>query len=402
MEIRNQSVTALEHKERSKCRKWRLRVGTDSGHKTKRFSGTYTQAKDHLVIWINELTTPPPPEDTFASYATVWYNRRVKRGEIASGTLRNDHNSLKRINKRFGTRPIIAMTKREIEDGLLDIKHDSPEKPLSGTYMNKLYTTMKSVLESAVDDEIIPVNPMYKIKAPKLDTGEKKSLPQEQFAAFIGTLSASAVDAHVMAVEIAVLAGLRRGEVLGLQWGDFDGEYLHVRRSMSEEKRNLKCPKSEKSKRSVPVIPLLGKMLDRWGAVQEKQFSKWGASRDDETHIITSDVLQSMHPQCLDRWWRKNRDALGVSGYTLHELRHTFLTMCANSGAGIHTIKDLAGWADISMANTYIHASDDLNKKAIADVAKMIDFEGAKRLSVSEIVPNVVPPSKKEAGQKAI
>ena len=86
-----------------------------------------------------------------------------------------------------------------------------------------------------------------------------------------------------------------------------------------------------------------------------------------------------MHPQNLGRWWRTVRGSLGLDGVVIHELRHTCLTLLASGGAGFQTLKDLAGWADVETANTYIHTDDSANRATVSTVENMIEFSVLRR-----------------------
>lgn len=64
------------------------------------------------------------------------------------------------------------------------------------------------------------------------------------------------------AVATAAFTGLRHAELRGLQWKDFDGERLSVQRTMWRTKESL--PKTESSENTVPVLPILGSMLENY------------------------------------------------------------------------------------------------------------------------------------------
>lgn len=82
------SVTQLDKGvPRSRCRKWRLRVQTSDGERTRRFAGTYKEARKALASFAAELATPVGTM-TFAQYADVWLGRRVRSGDYAPQTLK--------------------------------------------------------------------------------------------------------------------------------------------------------------------------------------------------------------------------------------------------------------------------------------------------------------------------
>lgn len=104
--------------------------------------------------------------------------------------------------------------------------------------------------------------------------------------------------------------------------------------------------------------------LEAWQVVQSRKLVYLGLEQTPKTPIITSSTGTRMSAQNLRRWWQSNRETLGVY-CTLHELRHTFLTMLANSGASAQSLKSIAGWSSIEMAKVYIHDDDTANRSAV-------------------------------------
>jgi integrase len=64
----------------------------------------------------------------------------------------------------------------------------------------------------------------------------------------------------VVVISVAAFAGLRLSELRGLRWDDFDDERLHVRRSVWRS--HVGPTKTEESEASVPVLPILRKILE--------------------------------------------------------------------------------------------------------------------------------------------
>lgn len=73
-----------------------------------------------------------------------------------------------------------------------------------------------------------------------------------------------------------------------------------------------------------------------------------------------------MHPAGLGRWWYRHRAAFGLEGWTLHELRHTFLTLAAKKGVHPSIMQKLAGHstARITM-EIYTHANMEDKRAAM-------------------------------------
>lgn len=385
------SITKLEKKPKSKCRKWRLRVQTTDGEKTKRISGTWTEAEDALKDFVSELEMKKC-DHKFSDYAETWTTRRELSGDIAGSTLRKNRQHLRVLNAQFGEIMLAEMDKPTAEDGLLSIKHKDG-KVLSGTYMQQLYATMKAIFQSAVDDDLIPKNPLAKIKPPKKDTAKRAALSRETLGRFLSALDNIPLDSHTVGLHIAVLAGLRRGEIIALQWGDIDSGVIRVRRSMEEHNMHIKEPKSVSGIRDVPMIEELEATLARWKGIQRAKFDVLGIEQMGSTPIMSSDTGSYIFPQNFDRWWRKVRPSFGLDGVVIHELRHTYLTMLASGGAPSQVIKSLAGWSSISMADTYVHDDEEANREASRNLGRMIRVEIARANDVPNDVPTDVPKS---------
>lgn len=359
----NGSVTMAEKgKTRKTCRHWYLRVETDHGRKQKRFSGTYTQAQAELQHFIASLAVPKG-ETLFRDYADKWLRRRLASGEFAESTRKKDISQVGVLKGEFGGMKLGDIGRGEAIDGLLHIKN---ERGVGGTYMNSLHVKMKSILEDAVEDGEIAKNPLSKVKAPKRDKPKRQAVETEAVEKLFRALALLPLDAHTMAVRTAVLEGLRRGELMGLVWDDVDttNGYLHVRRSITDD-GDVKEPKTRSGFRKIPLMRQLAELMAQWQGIQEMALSDRGIKQTLETPVFASETGGYMNPQNLDRWWRRNRCEFGLDGITLHELRHTFLTMLASSGAPLNAITPIAGWSNMAMANTYIHEDDRAMREAM-------------------------------------
>lgn len=356
----NGSITRDEKKDRKHCRKWRIVFSTSEGIKKYRFNGRYTDACAERDRIRAELFTHLS-DMTFADYALTWLDRRKRAGDVEQSTLDKDTRLVAKLCHQFGAIRLVDLTPPIAVDGLLNIREDGG---LSGTYMNGIHAKMKAILKDAVRDRLMSENPLDGVKLPRLDTVKRKALNQDQFFAFLECLSVHPLDSHTIALRIAVLAGLRRGEIVGLTWDDLSGTSLHVRRSVNERSQ-VKMPKTSNGVRVVPIPQLLLTDLSEWQRIQEKKLSAIGIKQTVDTPIVSSETGGIMHPQNLDRWWRNNRSTFGCESVVLHELRHTYLTVLANSGTPSRVLQSLAGWGDLRMANIYTHESDRDNRAAI-------------------------------------
>lgn len=364
-------ITRLEQLPKAKCRRWRLNVVRDGKRLQRRFCGTYAQAERALAEWEYELEAPEPCEDiTFREYAERWHARRAASGEFAAQTMAGEVHNVRRLCHAFGDMPLRSIGREEVQDGMASLRDgDNPTgRPLSGTTMNKTFAVLRHIMSEAVLSDLVPKNPTDGLKRPRRDTPEKRAMGMDEVRRFLGLLELRPLDGRTVSLRLMVLAGLRRSEAVGVEWRDVQGGMVRVRRSVSELDGMVKEPKSAAGVRSVPMLPQLAAALDAWRVEQAAQLAALGLEQTPLTPVATSSTGTRLSAQNLWRWWDSAKLELGAD-CTLHELRHTFLTMLANSGASAQALKSVAGWSSIEMANVYVHDDEAANRQAVGALA---------------------------------
>lgn len=132
---------------------------------------------------------------------------------------------------------------------------------------------------------------------------------------------------------LALLTGMRAGEICALRWPDVKADYCTLHTSKTGKGRD------------VPLTPTARRVLDLMRG-------------------FDTDSVFGLKPQVLDAMFRRNRDRAGLAGFTFHDSRHTAATRLAQR---LHVL-DLCkvfGWQDTKRALTYY------NPRA-SDIAKRI------------------------------
>jgi integrase len=163
----------------------------------------------------------------------------------------------------------------------------------------------------------------------------------------VGKLIASATDERYrVAVLLASEAGLRIGEIRGLQWGDLKHGQLTVRRAI-DQFGNVTTPKHDK-RRSVPLSPALAAALPTLA-----KRGLWVLAQEDGEPMNYERMLEG-----INALYELAGVAVPVSesGVTMpwHSLRHTFGTECAARGVPVPVIKELMGHASIATTMRYV------------------------------------------------
>lgn len=254
---------------------------------------------------------------------------------------------------------------------------------LAGAYrpinVNKAVTLLRAVCSSAVRGGVIDHDPTDGVRVPKAPREEPNALPPGELARLMEDLDAPRPRERpqtVMGMRLAVHTGMRRGEICGLRWRDvdLDGGTLAVREAVgidgADGSTYLKAPKTDGSRRDIPLTPELAGWLASWRAEVEAKCRAAGERFRPELFVCGDVDGSYQDPKKLGRAFRRRADRLGLVGTqgrrpTFHDLRHTFATVAIAKGADIKSISSIMGHASAAMTLD-IYASPDADAKRLA------------------------------------
>jgi integrase len=242
------------------------------------------------------------------------------------------------------------------------------------------FRVLRSALGWAQSESVIERNPIRDMRGPPrpdtrthvpvgdvatlIDMSEK--LAEKAEAAFDG--SVSSLNALHKAEQVRLLArlaadsGARRGELVGLQFGDLDGRVLTIERGVSGEE--VGPTKTKQIRR----LTLGRTTVDLWRASEstwrqrldaDTEFGEWLFSRDlDHRRRLTAGGL--------GHWFADLRDDAGLDGASLHRLRHTVATYLVGRGDLLQAQHRLGHRDASTTLRNYAHAMP-LEDESIAD-----------------------------------
>ena len=144
-----------------------------------------------------------------------------------------------------------------------------------------------------------------------------------------------------------------------------------------ERRHDPKEPKTQSGKRTVPVDTRFIDKLRCWETVQEKRFAELRIKPTIDTPVVTSDVDGFMHPENLNRWWRKHRAELGLGDFTLHQFRHIYASVLVGEGADPGSVQSLVGHSDAAFTmKLYTHHNIENEKLATLEIANVMYGDG--------------------------
>lgn len=322
-------------------------------------------------------------------YAATWY--RLNTVGLSAKRLA-DYKSA--INNHIC--PVIGeMLMRDVtSDDALSVLEEASE--LSKSAQSKIVTTMKRIFEAAEDAGVIQRSPCRKLKASGAASAEKKPLTAEQQAALIAAVKDTPAYTFVM---LGLYAGLRREEILALQWDqvhlDDEPPYLSVRRAMRWEKNQPIVTdelKSKASKRDIPLPAALAECLAEEALrslgdyviadTKGNAMSMVSYRRRvlDPITVRTARMTTRIGPDgqphevALKVGDKVRNHPITISldfHVTPHLLRHTYITRLILAGVNIKTVQYLAGHATVQLTlNIYTHLMENQPRDTAGAVEK--------------------------------
>lgn len=248
------------------------------------------------------------------------------------------------------------------------------QKEMAVATIKHSYHVLKGSLDKAVLAGIIPRSPCSGIMLPK---GQKKPAVVYDEAQIKQLIAAAKGTEMEIVIDIELCLGLRRGELLGLQWDDIDFEknQIHVVRNrvVVNGKSIVKDPKTESSRRTVDVpVQLIQKLR------QHKTNCIANRLRLGKDYTVTDFVIvhpdgRPIYPEYLSQLFTKLQKKADLPKCRFHDLRHLCASIMLMQGVNVKVAQEHLGHKDISTTmNIYSHVLPSVAKEAAQKIGALI------------------------------
>jgi integrase len=225
-------------------------------------------------------------------------------------------------------------------------------RPLAPSTVHTVYAVLRSLMQSAVEDQLIPGNPCSRVPLPRLD--KHVVMPME--ASAVSALAESMPPRYELAVWLAAGAGLREGEALGLTAARV--EFLARRLVIVEQMQNraLSPLKTRASRRVIPVDDLVLNAVTG-------HMRRWAPGPGQI--LITNRLGRPVQRNSFGFCWREAVKAAGLPpGTRFHDLRHFYASTLIRVGLHPKVIQERLGHATIAETmDTYGHLFPDASEQ---------------------------------------
>lgn len=323
----------------------------------------------------------------FSVYFWDWLDERPK---LAKSTRRMYISYFENhINPILGNLPLDKITDEEIELLNKTMRNkDVVKKPKDGTekrtkmseeMVKRVYSLVHTVLGTAETKEIIGKNPADKVtEKPQVSTKERHVWDLQIALDFLK--ASRNYSRYWIAVYLAVMTGMRQGEILALKWSniDFDNGMIHVLRNLDRVERTFDELKTERSKRGIALSPQIIKELLKQKEIVEMEKAELGDAYEDHDLVVpTSLGTPAFANKVLQAFNGMKKKFLpkGAPNITFHDLRHTFASILLKQGEQAKVISDLLGHSTITITmNRYAHILPGVQGNAMAKMGATMDM----------------------------
>jgi len=247
---------------------------------------------------------------------------------------------------------------------------------LSPRMIRYIHAILHGALKQAIKEGLVIRNVTEAVTLPRQKKKEFTPLNQEQVIKFLNSIKEDRLYAAFL---LDIGSGLRRGELLALRWKDVDlkNGVIKVRQSLARVKGEwlFQEPKSEKSKRSVPMPDDIIVELKSHKARQNKEKLLAGdAYKKDYDLVFATPDGRPLETRSFLRHFEKLLEEAGLPKVRFHDIRHTYATLLLEAGEHPKVVQELLGHSQITMTlDTYSHVMPELKHAAALKISNILE-----------------------------
>lgn len=248
------------------------------------------------------------------------------------------------------------------------------------------HVNIRRALQTAVKADLIPNNPADKIDRPRSPKHIAKFYNSKQLKTLFEKTKESRFD---YIYKITALYGLRRSEMMGLRWQsiDFENNVLTLNHTVVQTRIHGKSVivkkdsmKNQSSLRSLPLLPIVKKILLEEKAKQEKNKEQFGSlySKKDLEYVCVDELGVLIRPDTVSGHFKLILKKNKLPTINFHELRHSCASLLLECGVGM---KDIQEWLGHSTYTTTADIYSHLNYTSKLNIAGVLsDVFGGEKL----------------------
>lgn len=372
--------------------RWEARITDGYTLEGKQHFKTFTRAKQGAVIkWLNEYKAERNKFDssmvvkyTVKQWLDIWYKSYVINNVKLSTRVSYEGIIKNHLIPHIGNIKLIDLKKVQIEkmynDLLIGNEKNATKTGLSVKTIENIHLVLHKALQEAFEREYIIKNPASISKVPtmkclNLEKREIEIYSKSEQEKLINTAKEDKI--YGVVVIFALYTGMRKGEILGLQWNDidFDNKTIRINKQLRRIKNyddyeNKKTvldfeysTKTENSNRTIPMLNVLEKILKEHYQNQEEYKKLLGKNYNNKDLVFCKENGNPLDPDTVLSKYKKLAEKAGIKQCTFHALRHTFATRGFESKMPVKMVSKILGHSSVQFTlDIYTHVLEELQK----------------------------------------
>jgi integrase len=339
------------------------------------FTGTKREAQvesAQLIAAIKGGTYLEPSKTTLAQFLDRWLDHM--RSQISPKShARYSELARKNIVPLLGPVALTKLKPAAISSAYakaLTVGRRNGGGGLSPQTVTHMHRVLKQALSQAVKWELLARNPADAVDPPKAARGLMNTYDLDQTAELVEAMRPTRMFIPTL---LAVLCGMRRGEVAALRWKSVNlaAAQLAVVESAEQvgSKVRYKSPKSGKGRTLALSASLVGE-LQAYRLRQAEELLKVGIRLSDDTFVVAKPDGLPLQPDSLTQDWFRKLANTSLPRVRFHDLRHAHATHLLSSGVHPKVASERLGHSKIGITlDLYSHVLPGME----ADAAERVD-----------------------------
>ena len=322
----------------------------------------------------------------FQDFAEQWFKEYAEI-KLKASTIRYYQWTSKRVYKEIGHLRMDKITTRTIQKFVSKLSNEKRlnAKPEEATTLSpktiKLYVSfISTVFDYAIRMQMVSSNPCSNVVLPTMKQKERQVYTMEEVQLMLDLFEEEREknQQYVMFFTLAIFTGLRRGELLGLEWKDFDWEnnLMHVERNSLWTKEKGMYTDTPKTKGSVRVLKLPAELmatLKRYREWQTGYKQSLGDQWIENDRLFTKWDGSPMHNRSPYKFLEAFCKRHNMRFCNVHSIRHFHASVMILNGIDVKTVQSCLGHNDATTTlSIYAHTFQEAQARAMTSVADCI------------------------------
>ena len=335
-----------------------------------------------LIAAHNAGTLVEPNKLTVADYMRVWIDMAESLSLSPKTAERYRQLIERQIVPHLGRHALQKLKAAHVADWHAKLLREGGHEggPLAPRTVGHAHRVLHNGLADAMRRELITRNPAALVSPPKVTTNEVQILSAEQLRAAIVAMRGTVIYPQVV---VLLATGMRRGELMGLQWSDIDLQAgkLKVERAVEKTKVHglrIKAPKTRHARRTI-TLPLsaITVLRQHRKAQLEIRMALGIGKLPNDAFVFGAIDGKVRDPDRITQDWKRFAAARGVPTVTLHALRHSHASALIASGADPVTVsRRLGHGSPVVTMSVYAHLFDRSDEGAAQAIEAVMNSGG--------------------------